>query len=78
MEEQVDSGRAITIGLSNFSIEQTKRIWQSARIKPFCLQVRMQLNWQQPELVEYCHKNNIVVVGYSSLKVRATPPASKL
>lgn len=68
MEEQVDKGRAKKIGLSNFSIEQIENIWQIARIKPVCLQVRIQLTWQQPELVDYCHKKNIVVVGYSSLQ----------
>lgn len=67
MEEQVDQGRAKTIGLSNFNIRQIQTVWNSARIKPSCLQVEIQPYMQQSELVEFCHKKNIVVVGYSSL-----------
>lgn len=68
MEEQVEAGRAKSIGLSNFQIDQIENVWQVAKIKPSCNQIRIQLTWQQPKLVEYCQKKNIVVVGYSSLK----------
>lgn len=75
MEEQVDAGRAKTVGLSNFNKQQTEEVWEIARIKPVCNQVRIQLNWQQPELVEYCQKKKIVVVGWSSLKLGGPRPA---
>lgn len=74
MEEQVEAGRARAIGLSNFNIEQIENVWQFAKIKPACLQIRIQLHWQQPELVNYCHNKNITVVGYSSLKTRFPRP----
>lgn len=67
MEEQVDAGRAKTIGLSNFSIEQIQKVWDSARIKPANLQIRLTPYLQKPELIDFCHKKNIVVVGYSTL-----------
>lgn len=67
MEEQVQSGRAKTIGLSNFNIKQIQRVWDSATIKPASLQVEIQPYMQQPELVDFCYKKKIVVVGYSSL-----------
>lgn len=66
MEEQVDAGCTKAIGLSNFNSRQIKKIWDSARIKPSCLQVELQPYMQQPELVDFCHKKNIVVVGYSA------------
>ncbi|VEN35379.1 unnamed protein product, partial [Callosobruchus maculatus] len=67
MEEQVDAGRTKAIGLSNFNQRQIERILKSARIKPACLQVEIHVAMQQKELVDFCHKNGIVVVAYSPL-----------
>jgi len=39
MEAQVDAGKAKSIGLSNFNLEQIERIVTSARIQPANLQV---------------------------------------
>ena len=41
LEDQVNAGRAKSIGISNFSIGQMERILQAARIKPANLQVRL-------------------------------------
>lgn len=70
MEEQVDAGRTRYIGLSNYNSTQIETILKSARIKPSCLQVEIHLYLQQRPLVEFCHKHNIVVVGYSPLGSR--------
>ncbi|XP_074038420.1 aldo-keto reductase family 1 member A1 [Leptinotarsa decemlineata] len=67
MEQQVDAGRAKTIGLSNFNIKQIEKVIQSSRIKPASLQIELTVCLQQPELVKFCHDNDIVVVSYSSL-----------
>ncbi|CAH1118942.1 unnamed protein product [Phaedon cochleariae] len=67
MEEQVDAGRTRAIGLSNFNQSQIERIIKAARIKPACLQIELHLSLQQRDLVQFCHKNNIVVVAYSPL-----------
>ncbi|KAG5885177.1 hypothetical protein JTB14_000940 [Gonioctena quinquepunctata] len=67
MEEQVKLGRTKTIGLSNFNIRQIEKIAKSAEIPPACLQVELHVYLQQRELVDYCQKNNIVVVAYSPL-----------
>lgn len=67
MEEQVDAGRAKAIGLSNFNIRQIDRILKSARIKPACLQVELNVYLQQRDLVNFCHHNGIVVVAYAPL-----------
>ncbi|KAG5869702.1 hypothetical protein JTB14_033299 [Gonioctena quinquepunctata] len=67
MEEQVEAGRTKTIGLSNFNIAQIDKVLKSAKIKPACLQVELHVFLQQPELVNFCHDNDIVVVAYSPL-----------
>lgn len=67
MEEQVDAGRTKSIGISNFNARQIDRILKFSRIKPACLQVELHVSMQQRELVNFCQKNNIVVVAYSPL-----------
>lgn len=67
LEEQVDKGKALNIGLSNFNIRQIKNVLKSARIHPACLQVEIQPYLQQKELCDFCNKNNIVVTGYANL-----------
>jgi alcohol dehydrogenase (NADP+) len=67
MEEQVDAGRAKTIGLSNYTIAQIQTVLKSARIKPANLQVEIHVYFQQHPLVDFCHKNGITVVAYSPL-----------
>lgn len=67
MEQQVDAGRAKTIGLSNFNIGQIENIMSFARIKPACNQIELHVFMQQPELVSFCQENGIVVTAYSPL-----------
>ncbi|CAH1118943.1 unnamed protein product [Phaedon cochleariae] len=67
MEEQVDAGRTRAIGVSNFNQSQIEKLLKAARIKPACLQIELHLSLQQRDLVEFCHKNNMVVTAYSPL-----------
>ncbi|XP_063222721.1 1,5-anhydro-D-fructose reductase-like [Bacillus rossius redtenbacheri] len=67
MEEQVEAGRARAIGLSNFNSRQIKRIVESARVQPACLQVEVYLYFQQRELVAFCKALDIAVCAYGPL-----------
>jgi diketogulonate reductase-like aldo/keto reductase len=67
LEEQVACGRTKAIGLSNFNVQQIQRVLDNCTIKPDNLQVEHHLYLQQPELVEYCKENGIVVTAYSCL-----------
>lgn len=67
MEKQVTCGRTKAIGLSNFNIKQIQRVLDNCKIKPDNLQVENHLYLQQPELVEFCKSNGIVVTAYSCL-----------
>ncbi|XP_057668059.1 aldo-keto reductase family 1 member A1-like [Diorhabda carinulata] len=67
MEQQVDSGRAKYIGLSNFQPQQIDVVLKNCRIRPVCLQNQVHLYAQQKELQEYCKKNDIIIVCYTPL-----------
>lgn len=67
MEEMVDLGLTKNIGLSNFNEAQIQRILDDCRIPPAVLQIEVHLYMQQPELIEFCKKNDIAVTAYSPL-----------
>lgn len=60
-------GKAKSIGVSNFSIEQIDNLLKNVEIQPANLQIESHLYLQQKEIVDFCHKNNISVVAYSPL-----------
>lgn len=70
MESQVDAGRTMAIGLSNFNSHQIERIVQTSRIKPANLQVEMHAYFQQKQLRKYCKKHGISVCAYGPLGSR--------
>lgn len=61
------SGRTKAIGLSNFNVKQIQKILDNCMIKPDILQVENHLYLQQPELVDFCKDNGIVVTAFSCL-----------
>jgi len=67
MERFVDEGKLKSIGVSNFNIEQMNRIKEIAKHPLSYIQVEYHVYLQQPELVEYCSKENIVIVAYAPL-----------
>jgi len=67
MEEQVDKGLTISIGISNFAIPQIERILKIARIHPANIQVELNASFQQRELQAFCKKNNITVCAYGPI-----------
>lgn len=67
MEEQVKSGRAKAIGLSNFNSQQVEKIIQSCKCKPVNLQVEVHAYFQQKELLKFCKQHDITVCAYAPL-----------
>lgn len=70
MENVKMEGLTRHIGVSNFNIPKLKRLIQSSKIAPEVLQVELHPYFQQTELVEFCHSNNILVTAYSPLGSR--------
>lgn len=67
MEEQVDAGKAKSIGVSNFNVKQVEKILNIARIPPVTNQVELHVYLQQKELEDYLKKKNITLTAYSPL-----------
>ncbi|XP_059052812.1 aldo-keto reductase AKR2E4-like [Achroia grisella] len=64
-ESVLQKGLVKAIGVSNFNVEQLKRLLANSKVVPASNQVEINLNLGQKELVDYCQANNIVVVAYS-------------
>ncbi|RXG62288.1 Aldo/keto reductase, partial [Armadillidium vulgare] len=67
MEKMVDLGLTKSIGVSNFSIKQMRKIKAIAQIPSAVNQVEMNVTFQQKELLEFCRENDIVVTAYAPL-----------
>jgi len=67
MEKLVDAGLVRSIGLSNFTIEQTESILKICRIRPVMLQVEVHPFLQNTKLREWHKKQGIQVTAYSPL-----------
>lgn len=67
MEEKYKSGKAKAIGVSNYMIRHLEELLRESKVKPAVNQVELHVFLQQPELVKYCHDNDIVVEAYSPL-----------
>jgi diketogulonate reductase-like aldo/keto reductase len=67
LESLVDEGKCKAIGLSDVSLEQTKEIFDAARIKPAVVHVESHPYLPEWELLDYCQKNGIVLQAFAAL-----------
>lgn len=67
LEEAYSAGQAKAIGVSNYTIRHLEELLKTCRVKPMVNQVELHVYLQQPELVEFCKKNDIVVEAYSPI-----------
>ncbi|XP_060808602.1 aldo-keto reductase AKR2E4-like [Amyelois transitella] len=67
MEEAQRLGLTKSIGISNFNIDQIKRLLENCNVKPAVLQVEVNLNLAQDKLLDFCKSNGIVVMAYTPL-----------
>ncbi|XP_022817101.1 aldo-keto reductase AKR2E4-like isoform X1 [Spodoptera litura] len=65
MIEAKNLGLTRSIGVSNFNQQQIDRLLELGLEKPTVLQVEINLNLQQPELLAYCARQDIRVMGYT-------------
>jgi alcohol dehydrogenase (NADP+) len=75
MEECYEAKLARSIGVSNFPGALLHDLLSYCRIPPAVNQIERHPYLVQPELVEYCQRNNIQVVAYSPLGSKGTDPS---
>jgi len=59
MEELYEKGQIRAIGVSNFLIPHLKRLMENLRIRPMVNQFEFHPELVQPELLKFCHENQI-------------------
>ncbi len=67
MEQLVEDGLVKNIGTSNMTIPKLKLLLNDAKIKPACNEMELHPHFQQPELFDFCLKNDIQPIGYCPL-----------
>lgn len=67
LEKIKAAGKAKVIGVSNYTIRHLEEMEAYATEMPAVDQVELHVFLQQPELVEYCLKHNIIIEAYSPL-----------
>ena len=66
-EEIYKSGKAKAIGVSNFNINHLEALFETAEIKPMVNQIEIHPGHSQPELVDFCRQNDLLVEAWSPL-----------
>lgn len=66
-EEIYKSGKAKAIGVSNFNINHLEALFETAEIKPMVNQIEIHPGYSQPELVDFCRQNDLLVEAWSPL-----------
>ncbi|KAJ5949153.1 hypothetical protein N7454_000737 [Penicillium verhagenii] len=67
LEKLVAAGKIRSIGVSNFTIDDTKKLLKTAKIVPATNQIEAHPFLQQPELTKFLKDNNILTTAYSPL-----------
>jgi alcohol dehydrogenase (NADP+) len=73
MESLVDGGKCRAIGLSDISLHRLLPLYESARIKPVVIQVETHPYHPQPELLEFCKQQGVVLLAFAPLGHGARP-----
>ncbi len=77
MEECVGKGLVRYIGVSNFSIKKIEQLLATAEVAPTMNQVELHPYLQQPQMVDYCMRNRVLLTAYSPLGSGDRPAALK-
>ena len=67
LEEVYEQGKIKSLGVSNFSIDDLKNIFDNSKIKPMVNQICVFIGETPIELIEFCQKEDILVEAYSPL-----------
>jgi diketogulonate reductase-like aldo/keto reductase len=76
MEEIYASGKAKSIGVSNWRIQDFKKLDTFAKVKPAMNQIEIHPFLPNDEIVKYCQDNDILVAAYSPLGSQNQVPST--
>lgn len=65
MEKLYLAGKCEAIGVCNFDLGYMKELLKFCKVKPSINQIERHPMFQQQELVDFCHENDIAVMAYS-------------
>ena len=68
LEEYVDMGKILSIGVSNFKNDQLAYLLEHARIKPVMNQIESHPDNWQDEIIEFCLANDVIPEAWGPLK----------
>ncbi|KQO63701.1 aldo/keto reductase [Curtobacterium sp. Leaf261] len=71
LEEIHASGRARSIGISNFDVADIESLMETATVTPHANQIRWFVGFTQDETTAFCQEHDILVEGYSPLATGA-------
>ncbi len=77
LERLVDEGNCKAIGLSDVNLDQTREIFEAARIKPAVVHVESHPYLPQWDLLDYCKKTGIVLQAFAALGHSSEPSLLK-
>jgi len=77
MERLVEMGLVKSIGMSNMTIPKLESVLPLCKIKPVALEMELHPSFQQPELFDYCIKNDIQPIGFSPIGSPTRPDRDK-
>ncbi|KAJ1956443.1 hypothetical protein IWQ62_005300 [Dispira parvispora] len=67
MEELYHQGLIKSIGVSNYGVHHLQELMDFCTVKPAVNQIELHPWFSQPEIVELCHRHDIVIEAYSAL-----------
>ncbi len=73
LEKLVAEGKCKAIGISDVAVEKVKEIFDAATIKPAVVHVESHPYLPEWDLLNYCHKNGIVLQAFASLGHSSEP-----
>lgn len=67
LEKLYNEGRVKAIGVSNYTVNHLKDLLKDSEISPMINQIEFHPKLIQPELMDFCNKNNIQIEAWSPL-----------
>jgi len=77
MERVYKMGLVRYIGMSNMTVSKLEAVLPLCKVKPALIEMELHPSFQQPELFDYCIKQNIVPVGFCPLGSPNRPERDK-